>query len=103
MQKLDAKFEGIIRKVKDGSLVPDDEYVVFLAKDDAFFDILPKYLAACVRNESDPEQLHAVIRMIARARLWRTAHPTRYKAPDAAGGRLLDRQGANPAAVKVPD
>lgn len=36
MEKLDAKFYGEIRKVKDGAVVPEDEYVVFLAKDTAF-------------------------------------------------------------------
>jgi hypothetical protein len=39
--KLDAKFYGDLRKVKDGSAVPDDEWAVFLAKDNAFAAILP--------------------------------------------------------------
>jgi len=36
--KLDAKFFGEIFKAKDHSRVPDDEYAVFLAKDNAFAD-----------------------------------------------------------------
>ena len=41
--KLDKKFVGQITKVKDGSIVGEDEYVVFLAKDTAFASILPTY------------------------------------------------------------
>lgn len=40
-QPLDAKFYGVIHKVKNGEVVPPDEFVVFLAKDDAFAAILP--------------------------------------------------------------
>lgn len=90
--KLDAKFEGEIRKVKDGSIVPDDEYVVFLAKDNAFAKALPYYLMQCVKLGADDEQILAVVRMIRRVDAWRAAHPERCKTPDAAGEKLLDQQ-----------
>ena len=45
--KLDAKFYGEIRKVKDDSIVPDDEYVVFLAKDNAFAEVTHHYAETC--------------------------------------------------------
>lgn len=87
--KLDAKFYGEIRKVKDDSIVPEDEYVVFLAKDNAFFKVLPEYRAHCWAMGCDAEQLDAVDRMIKRAEHWRAQHPERLKNPDAAGEKLL--------------
>lgn len=87
--KLDAKFEGEIRKVKDGSIVPDDEYVVFLAKDNAFAAAIYEYRHICIKMGCDDAQLAAVDRMILRLEKWRREHPERLKNPDAAGERLL--------------
>lgn len=86
--KLDAKFYGEIRKVKDGSVVPDDEYVVFLAKDNAFAAVLPYYREICVKMCADAEQIAAVDRMMDRLYEWRSANPHRLKVPDAAGEKL---------------
>jgi hypothetical protein len=88
--KMDAKFVGKIQKVKDGSFVPDDEWVCFLVKDNAFADVLPYYLARCIKRGADKEQIAAVLRMIERATAWRRAHADRCKTPDAAGEKLLD-------------
>jgi len=88
--KLDAKFYGQIRKAKDDTIVPDDEYMVFLAKDNAFCAILPLYLEECIRLGADQEQIAAVIRGMERLREWRARHPDRCKVPDAKGERLLD-------------
>ena len=87
--KLDAKFEGIIVKVKDGTVVPSDEYVVFLAKDTAFAHVLPLYRDECVKLGADKEQIAAVDRMITRLTDWRAANQHRVKVPDAKGERLL--------------
>jgi len=87
--KLDAKFYGEIRKVKDDSIVPDDEYVVFLAKDTAFAETLPQYRYFCSVLGCDKEQLAAVDRMIERVNAWRGSHPERLKIPDAKGEKLL--------------
>jgi hypothetical protein len=87
--KLDAKFYGEIRKVKDDSIVPDDEYVVFLAKDNAFAAVLPAYLEKCIELGCDDEQIAAIRRMIDRMVIWRAAHQDRIKNPDAKGERLL--------------
>lgn len=89
MEKLDAKFSGVIFKIKDGTIVPDDEYVVFLVKDTAFANTLPKYREECVKLGADREQIEAVDRMIARARNWRAANPDRCKVPGAKGERLV--------------
>jgi hypothetical protein len=90
MKKLDAKFYGEVRKAKDNSRVPDDEYVVFLAKDNAFCAILPAYLEECIRLGADQEQIDAVLQMMERLREWRANNPDRCKTPDARGERLLD-------------
>lgn len=87
--KLDAKFEGEIRKVKDGSIVPDDEYVVFLAKDNAFAEVIHQYRLICIQRGCDNEQIAAVDRMILRLEKWRSEHPDRLKNPDAKGEKLL--------------
>lgn len=87
--KLDAKFYGAIVKAKDGTIVPEDEYVVFLAKDNAFAAILPAYRDKCVELGADDEQIDAVNRMINRLRVWREKNPQRLKVPDAKGEKLL--------------
>jgi len=87
--KLDAKFYGDLFKVKDDSRVPDDEYVVFLAKDNAFAAILPLYRDKCIELGCDEEQVASVNRMINRLYGWRSAHRDRLKDPDAAGEKLL--------------
>lgn len=87
--KMDAKFYGTIVKAKDDTVVPDDEYVVFLVKDTAFANVLPAYLAECRDLGADAEQIAAVERMIKRVREWRSINSSRLKTPDAKGERLL--------------
>lgn len=87
--KLDAKFYGDIRKVKDDSIVPEDEYVVFLAKDNAFAAILPLYRDKCIELGCDIEQIAAVQRMWERVEMWRARNKPRLKNPDAAGEKLI--------------
>lgn len=87
--KLDAKFYGVIVKAKDNSIVPEDEYVVFLAKDNAFADMLPFYRDKCVERECDNEQIASIDRMIARVGLWRAQNQHLLKNPDAKGEKLL--------------
>lgn len=87
--KLDAKFYGVIVKAKDNSVVPEDEYVVFLAKDTAFADTMPTYRANCEKLGCDSEQLAAVDRMIERLTKWRASNHHRLKTPDAHGEKLL--------------
>lgn len=88
--KLDSKFYGTIKKVKNGQLVGNDEYMVFLAKDTAFANILPKYLDECRRLGADAEHLDAVGRTIVRVTQWRAMHPHQCKVPDAKSEALLD-------------
>ena len=88
--KMDAKFYGEIRKAKDGSIVPDDEYIVFLVKDNAFALVLPIYASVCAALSADVDQIQAVNAMVERAMRWRCAHPDRLKVPDALGEMLIN-------------
>lgn len=88
--RLDAKFSGMIFKAKNGEVVGEDEYVVFLAKDSAFLPTLRFYLEECKRQGADGAQRHAVEQLIERVEEWRAANPTRCKVPDASGERMLD-------------
>lgn len=90
MDKLDKKFYGDIRKVKDGTIVPEDQYVVFLAKDDAFAAMLPYYRETCVTMSADIEQIQAVDRLIQNVNNWRAMNQGKCKVPDAHGEILLD-------------
>lgn len=99
MEKMDKKFYassddfggriGVIRKAKDNSAVPDDEWCIFLAKDNAFAVALARYVDECFILGCDSEQIEAVTAMYHRVMDWRKAHPDRCKNPDAAGERLL--------------
>ena len=86
--KLDAKFYGEIKKVKDDSVVPEDEYVVFLGKDNAFPDTVAFYRKRCEELGADAEHLASVDRMIERLTKWRADNPHRLKVPDAKGEKL---------------
>ena len=70
--------------------MPDDEYVVFLAKDNAFAEVVHTYREICARMGADKEQLEAIDRMICRLDFWRHEHSDRCKVPDAKGEILLD-------------
>lgn len=87
--KLDPKFYGDVRKAKDDSLVAEDEWMVFLAKDNAFAEMLPLYRDKCVELGCDSEQIAAVDRTLERMFAWRVTNPERLKIPDAAGEKLL--------------
>ena len=88
--KMDAKFYGEIHKTKDNSIVPEDQYVVFLIKDNAFFNTIPYYLLQCMKLNCDKEHIDAIYRMYWRVREWREKHPELLKNPDAKGEKLLD-------------
>ena len=91
--KIDGKFSGVIIKAKDGSVVPPDQYIVFLAKDNALPATVRFYEEECERLGADARQLEAVRKMRARLDRWRQAHHDLCKVPDVAVGEtLLDDQ-----------
>jgi len=89
MTKLDRKFQGTLTKVKDGSVVPDDQWIVFLAKDAALLTALYAYLAECKRLGADNAQIASVRRLIADVEIWQEVHPELVKVPDIASGEKL--------------
>jgi hypothetical protein len=97
--KLDKKFyaDHSIRKVKDHTRVPEDEWIVFLAKDDAFAAILSRYRAECARLGCDSDQLLAVDKMIANVDKWRADHPELCHPPHAKGEKMIRDDGGIPA------
>lgn len=88
-KKLDKKFYGEIYKVKNDIRVADDQYLVFLAKDNAFANILPLYLQECYQLGCDEEQIQAVKIMIKNVFNWREENSFLCKNPDAKGEKLL--------------
>lgn len=82
-QKLDGKFHGTVFRHADQKVVPEDQWIVFLAKDNAFPATLKFYREECERIGAEPEQLAAVDRLINRVELWRMANPDKLKVPDA--------------------
>ena len=113
MDALDGKFTGVIHKVKDGSFVPPDEWMVFLIKDAALLPMLEFFRNLClgvapgpgagvcaatldvalarIRKVSPADraaQSDAVDRCIKRVRAWQGAHPDRVK---GAGVELGER------------
>lgn len=89
MKKLDAKFDGVVIKAKDGTIVPPDQYMVFLAKDDAVPETLRFYEGECARQGAAREQVEAVHDMRMRVLAWRKANPELCKTPDVDPGELL--------------
>lgn len=83
---LDGKFRGTIYRHTDGKVLNHDEFVVFLAKDNAFPATLRFYRQECERIGADAEQLAAVDRLITRVDEWRATNPTALKVPDAVPG-----------------
>ncbi len=88
-EKLDGKFYGEIRKAKDNSIVSDDMWMCFLAKDNAFPHALAEYRKKCIDLGADLEHIAVVDRTIIRLNKWREDHPDLLKIPDAKGERLL--------------
>lgn len=91
--KLDLKTyvkDGQLHKAKNDEVIPDDEWIVFYIKDDAFWESLQYYRYMCETMGADEEQLEAVDGLIERGLQWREAHPDRLKTPDAKGEKLLN-------------
>lgn len=86
LQPLDGKFQGKVFRNLDGTEVPPDQFVVFLAKDNAFPATLAFYRQECERIGAGPEQLAAVDRLIQRVDAWRLANKDQLKIPDAEPG-----------------
>ena len=86
--KLDGKFHGVVVKNKNQTIVPQDQWMVFLAKDNAVPAMLKFYEAECARLGAEPEQLQAVREMRERVMAWRAENPQLCKTPDVQPGEI---------------
>ena len=91
--KIDGKFFGEIYKNKDGSKVPEDQWIVFLAKDNAVPPMLTFYLAACMEIGADSHHINAVSALKDRVRKWREENPELCKIPDTEVDEIFKPQG----------
>ena len=87
--KLDAKFHAAVHKVKNGKSVPDDEWMIFLATDNAFPATLRFYLEECKRLGADQDHVESVQRTIRRLRFLAGCECRSLQVPDATGEKLL--------------
>jgi len=108
-ERLDGKFKGTIVKCKNNQLVPPDQYMIFLAKDNAFPATLRFYRDECERVGASPEQVKAADVMIERVEKWRAKYPDLCKTPDVlpgeiqfddSGDRVENVPGVGPVAFK---
>lgn len=88
MAALDGKVYGVLHKVKDNSVIPPDQFVVFLAKDNAFVPTLEFYYEECQRIGASVEQCAAVQVLIAKVKRWREDNPEMCKIADVDPGEL---------------
>jgi ferredoxin len=88
MVKLDGKFHGVIVKNKDNTTVPQDQWIVFLAKDNALPATLSFYYDQCRDLGASMEQLEAVADLMNRVADWRKANPGQCKVPDVHHGEI---------------
>lgn len=84
MATLDGKFDGEIRRRRDGRL--EEEFVVFVPRDNLLLPLLDHYALLCRDAGCDDEQISAVCRLRDRVEAWRYANPDKCKKPDAAHG-----------------
>ncbi|KKN75954.1 hypothetical protein LCGC14_0375110 [marine sediment metagenome] len=87
--KLDGKFHGVIVKNKDGSVVPQDQWMCFLAKDNAVPAMLETYRTECIRLGAGEHQIMAVDAMLERVNKWRLANSSKLKTPDIEPGEEI--------------
>lgn len=92
MDKLDGKFYGEIYKNKNGARVPDDQWIVFLAKDNAVPTMLNFYLKACIEIGADLSHLMAVKDLMSRVSKWRTLNLGLCRTPDTEEDELFKEQ-----------
>ncbi len=87
--KFDGKFHGVVVKNKNGSVVPPDQWMVFLVKDNAFPATLKFYLEECKRWGANKPQLQAIQEAIERMERWRGQNLNLCKTPDVDPGELI--------------
>lgn len=90
--RLDSKVHvlGALVKNKDGTPIPEDEFVVFRPADNAFLPALTRYCEVLGELGASPEQQAAADQLVERVKKWRQDHPERCKVPDVQAGELQE-------------
>lgn len=81
MEKMDNKYIGEVFK-KDGTVVPDDEWIVFRAQDKALVPTLTFYYATCMEQGCDQDHLNNILQLRDRVKEFQINNPERCKIPD---------------------
>jgi len=79
---VDMKYCGIVRRISDSTILPQDQMIVFNAADNAVPKMLEEYLRECERIGCGEDHLLRVGELIERAQRWRAANPDICKIPD---------------------
>jgi hypothetical protein len=85
--KMDRKYKGRVYK-NDGSLVPDDEWIVFRAKDRCVPEMLIGYIGYCYEQRVDIEHITGMMELLSRVMRFQLDNPERCKFPDTLPGEL---------------
>jgi hypothetical protein len=86
--RLDSKVHGTLVSNKNGVEIPEDEFIVFRAHDNALISTLTHYRHQLETLGAKQNQLLAVDDLISRVQYWRAGHPERCKVPDVEPGEL---------------
>ena len=79
--KMDHKYNGEIFK-NDGTVVPEDEWIVFRAKDQVVPMMLDFYLMKCIELNANSFHVKEIELLINRVNQFQYANPKRCKVPD---------------------
>lgn len=89
-EPIDRKFIFIAANPNTGSLVTQENGVVFKAADNALLPALQAYLQECERLEVDDAQMQGIVLLIERIKQWRKDNPDLCKIPDVGPGPEAD-------------
>jgi hypothetical protein len=72
------KYHGIIAKTSTGQIIPPDDYLIFMKKDDAVPAMLTTYYEKCNELGCDDDHLEWVADQVYNLRHWREQNADRY-------------------------
>ena len=82
MPKLQFKYGGVIIKSDDGSIVPEDEWILFRVSDKCLMKTLIHYMGECEHQGCSNEFRDKFEELIIRIKEWQEKNPDRVKVPD---------------------
>lgn len=79
--KIDQKYHGKVFK-KDGTPIPEDEWIVFRAKDLCFIPALDTYIDECAARGCTDKHLKGLVELRKKVLEFQRDNPERCKIPD---------------------